>query len=68
MKQDSLTYKSLISAAKQNDYYASLTTLTREQRQRFKDKADEFRKKAEALPEDFVDAEFVMPEWGTYGT
>jgi hypothetical protein len=65
-KQDTLTYKGLISSAKQLDYYASVTT--GESSKYWADQARQRRDKAEAIPDDFVDPKFEMPEWGTRGT
>lgn len=65
-KQDTLTYKSMISSAKQLDYYASVTT--GESSKHWAEKANQRRADAEALPDDFVDPKFEMPEWGTKGT
>ena len=65
-KQDTLTYKSMISDAKQLDYYASSTT--GETSKRWADKAQQLRAEAEALADDFIDPKFDMPEWGTRGT
>lgn len=69
-KQDTLMYKSLISSAKQNDYYATCPTngLSAESRRFYANKASQLRAEAEALPDDFVDPEWRMPAWGTYGT
>ena len=65
-KQDTNKYQGLISMAKQHDYYASC--LTGERAQWYANKAAELRAEAEAIPDDFVDQPFVMPEWGTRGT
>lgn len=65
-KQDTLTYRSMISSAKQLDYYASVTT--GESSKHWTEKANQRRADAEALPDDFVDPKFEMPAWGTYGT
>lgn len=69
-KQDTNKYKGLISQAKQHEYYATCPTncLSAESRARWAASAAELRAKAEALPDDFVDAEWRMPEWGTRGT
>lgn len=65
-KQDTLRYKGLISNAKQFDYYASVTTGATSAH--WAKRAEELRAQAEAIPDDFVDPPFVMPEWGTRGT
>lgn len=69
-KQDSNRYKDLISNAKQFEYYATCPTngLAEPSRQRWAKKAQDLRLQAEALPDDFVDPEWQMPEWGTKGT
>ncbi len=65
-KQDTQRYKNLISCAKQFDYYASITTGA--SREHWAQKAKDARLEAEAIPDDFVDPEWQMPAWGTYGT
>ncbi len=65
-KQDTQRYKSLISNAKQFDYYASVTSGA--SREHWAQKAQDTRLEAEAIPDDFVDPEWRMPEWGTRGT
>ena len=69
-KQDTLRYRGLISAARQNEYYATCKTngLSTESRDHYARRAQEFRAQAEALPDDFQDPPFQMPEWGTRGT
>lgn len=65
-KQDTYRHQSLISDARQFDYYASVTT--GESSARWTALAAEKRAQAEALPDDYIDPNFQMPAWGTYGT
>ena len=65
-KQDTQRYKDLTSNAKQFDYYARVTTGATSAH--WAKRAHELRAEAEAIPDDFVDPPFVMPEWGTRGT
>ncbi len=65
-KEDTRLYKDLISAAKQYDYYASVTRGSN--RDYWVNKAQETRAKAESVPDNYIDPPFVMPEWGTRGT
>lgn len=69
-KQDSVTYAALLSRAKQFDYYATCPTngLSASSREYWANEADNLRAQAEAMPDDFVDPEFRMPDWGTRGT
>jgi hypothetical protein len=65
-KQDTEHYKSLISNAKQFEHYASVTSGA--SRERWAKKAQDARLEAEAIPDNFIDPEWRMPEWGTRGT
>ena len=69
-KEASRKYQGLISQAKQCEYYAACATngLSDTSRQFWAKRAQDLRREAAALPDDFVDPEFRMPEWGTYGT
>lgn len=69
-KQDTIRYQGLISQAKMHEYYATCPTnrLSAESRARWADSAARLRAQAEAIPDDFVDPEWRMPEWGTRGT
>lgn len=69
-KQDSIRYMSLVSQAEINEYYATCQTngLSPERRAWYASKAEKLRAEAEALPDDFVDPEWRMPDWGTRGT
>jgi hypothetical protein len=60
------TRDNLLSNAKQFDYYASVTT--GDSRARWLAKAAETRVQAAAIPNDFVEPVWQMPEWGTRGT
>jgi hypothetical protein len=66
MKEDTAKYKDLMSSARTFDYYASITT--GDKSERWSKWADNKRKEANALPDDYVDKEWQMPSWGTYGT
>ena len=55
-----------MSNARTFDYYASITT--GDKSERWSKWADNKRKEAENIPDDYVDPEWRMPEWGTYGT
>lgn len=69
-KQDTNRYQSLISNAKMHEYYATCPTngLSAERRAYWARSAEQLRAQAEALPDDYQDPPFVMPEWGTRGT
>lgn len=69
-KQTTSKYLGLISQAKQCEYYATCATngLSDTSRQFWAKKAQDLRAQAEAIPDDFIDPEWRMPEWGTYGT
>jgi hypothetical protein len=58
--------KHLLSNAKQYEYYASCTS--GETYLYWKNKADNTRYEALNVPDNYKQPEFVMPEWGTYGT
>lgn len=67
MKTESIYYKALLSSAAHCDWQAS-TTLNPAYARLYAERAAEYRAQAEALPDDFVDPEQHIPEWGTYGT
>ncbi len=69
-KQDTQRYKSLVSMAKQHEYYATcpINGLGPEARTRWAASAAKLRAEAEAIPDDYIDPEWRMPEWGTRGT
>jgi hypothetical protein len=66
MKENTSKYKDLMSNARTFDYYASITT--GDKSERWSKWADNKRKEAENIPDNYVDPEWRMPEWGTYGT
>ena len=66
MKENTLRYQNLIDSAKTFEYYSTVTT--GEQKEYWIEQAKLRRAQAESLPEDYVDPEWRMPEWGTYGT
>ena len=66
MKENTLRYQNLIDTAKTFEYYSTVTT--GEQKEYWIEQAKLRRAQAESLPEDYVDPEWRMPEWGTYGT
>ena len=66
MKEQSIRYKNLISCAKTFEYYASI--LEEPRKQYWIEQANNKRLEAESLPDNYVDPEWRMPEWGTYGT
>lgn len=69
-KQDTIAYKYLIHRAETHEYYATCPTncLSPESRARWAESAAKLRAEADAIPNDFVDPEWRMPEWGTRGT
>lgn len=56
----------LLSNARQFDYYASTTEGA--SRERWLARAADLRAQAAAIPDDFVEPVWQMPEWGTRGT
>jgi hypothetical protein len=70
MKQNTAKYRDLISRASMHEYYATCPTngLSELSRMHWANSAAELRKAAEEIPEDFVDPQWQMPEWGTRGT
>lgn len=55
-----------MSNARTFDYYASITN--GESKERWSRWANNKRKEAESIPDNYVDPEWKMPAWGTYGT
>ncbi len=55
-----------MSNASTFDYYASITSGI--QSERWSLWANNKRKEAENVPDNYVDPEWKMPAWGTYGT
>jgi hypothetical protein len=66
MKENTNKYKNMLDNARTFEYYASITT--DEKSAYWSRMAENKRKEAEALPDDYVDPEWRMPAWGTYGT
>jgi len=66
MKENTLKYQNLIDSAKTFEYYSTVTI--GKQKEYWIEQAKLKRAQAESLPEDYVDPEWRMPEWGTYGT
>jgi hypothetical protein len=66
MKEDTEKYKGLMTQARTFDYYASITT--DDKSKRWSEWANNKRKEANNIPDDYKDPEWQMPSWGTYGT